>query len=295
MASVAKTNIDKMLATNTPPLSQETRDALDRLVKNYTVEDADALLEGLRTLFTDPKFQAPNGAEANIVEAVIGPGTGKPSEPHATGGGVGQAFVLTTPIVQQVQVSFGASTSEGPAIGNSSGGNKFGAQVFNPLQHNKHFLGTYPSVTIAPEHGDAGEAADRLRAWLSGDDSKVDVSEWEKQLIKQGVLDDPKKMASSRRDELKAALDKAQASADAKNAKGGQRVDKAGANIGYMSDLKTREEKLQDKIDAMGDLSQMQAMRLQIYMDRRSKFFETLSNIMKKTASTVENIVNNLK
>jgi hypothetical protein len=50
-----------------------------------------------------------------------------------------------------------------------------------------------------------------------------------------------------------------------------------------------------EKLDTLGDLSQEQSMRLQRLMDRRSKFFETLSNLMKKISDTAEGIVANLK
>jgi hypothetical protein len=50
-----------------------------------------------------------------------------------------------------------------------------------------------------------------------------------------------------------------------------------------------------EKLDSLGDLGQEQSMRLQMYMDRCTKFFETLSNLMKKISDTAEGIVANLK
>jgi hypothetical protein len=44
-----------------------------------------------------------------------------------------------------------------------------------------------------------------------------------------------------------------------------------------------------------GDLNQMDSMRLQTLMDRRSKMYETLSNLMKKVSDTGSGIVANLK
>jgi hypothetical protein len=44
-----------------------------------------------------------------------------------------------------------------------------------------------------------------------------------------------------------------------------------------------------------GDMSQMDSMRLQTLMDRRSKFAQSLSNIMKKTSDTNNQIIGNLK
>jgi hypothetical protein len=52
---------------------------------------------------------------------------------------------------------------------------------------------------------------------------------------------------------------------------------------------------LQGQLDSMSEMSEMTSMRLQMAMDRRSKFVEALSNIMKKIDSTQETIVQNLK
>jgi hypothetical protein len=52
---------------------------------------------------------------------------------------------------------------------------------------------------------------------------------------------------------------------------------------------------LQGQLDNMNEMSEMTSMRLQMAMDRRSKFVEALSNIMKKIDSTQETIVQNLK
>jgi hypothetical protein len=50
-----------------------------------------------------------------------------------------------------------------------------------------------------------------------------------------------------------------------------------------------------DKLDALGELSEMESMRLQMMLDRRSKFIEALSNIKKRIAETNDAIVQNLK
>ena len=47
--------------------------------------------------------------------------------------------------------------------------------------------------------------------------------------------------------------------------------------------------------DTMSDMSEEESLRLQMMMDRRSKFIETLSNIEKKIAETEDSIVQNLK
>ncbi|MDR3485882.1 MAG: hypothetical protein P4M05_13350 [Bradyrhizobium sp.] len=47
--------------------------------------------------------------------------------------------------------------------------------------------------------------------------------------------------------------------------------------------------------DDMGDMSEMLSMRLQMAMDNRSKFVESLSNIMKEMSNTASQITKNLK
>ncbi|MBL0134895.1 MAG: hypothetical protein IPP79_13315 [Chitinophagaceae bacterium] len=45
----------------------------------------------------------------------------------------------------------------------------------------------------------------------------------------------------------------------------------------------------------MSEISETSAMRLQMMMDRRSKFMEALSNMLKKMAATSNSITQNLK
>jgi hypothetical protein len=59
--------------------------------------------------------------------------------------------------------------------------------------------------------------------------------------------------------------------------------------------LRAIRDELQGLLDSMNEMSEMTSMRLQMAMDRRSKFVEALSNIMKKIDSTQETIVQNLK
>jgi len=68
----------------------------------------------------------------------------------------------------------------------------------------------------------------------------------------------------------------------------------ASANPTY-ADLRNLQNGLKGKLDSMNEMSEMTSMRLQMAMDRRSKFIETLSNIMKKTSDTASGIVQNLK
>lgn len=46
---------------------------------------------------------------------------------------------------------------------------------------------------------------------------------------------------------------------------------------------------------SMSDLSEAQQLRLQMYMDRRSKMYSTLSNLMKRSSDAASSIIANLK
>jgi hypothetical protein len=48
-------------------------------------------------------------------------------------------------------------------------------------------------------------------------------------------------------------------------------------------------------LDSLSDMSQQQQLRLQMAMDRQSKFYEAISNIMKSTSDTQSSILQNLK
>ena len=52
---------------------------------------------------------------------------------------------------------------------------------------------------------------------------------------------------------------------------------------------------LKDQFDSQSEMSEMTSLRLQMAMDRRSKFMQTLSNIMKKISSTEDTLAQNLK
>jgi hypothetical protein len=55
------------------------------------------------------------------------------------------------------------------------------------------------------------------------------------------------------------------------------------------------QQDLQGDLDSMNEMSEMTSMRLQMAMDRRSKFVETLSNMLKKIDGTQEAIIQNMK
>ena len=61
------------------------------------------------------------------------------------------------------------------------------------------------------------------------------------------------------------------------------------------SDVNSVKEQLRTKLDSMNEMSEMTSLRLQMMMDRRSKFISTLSNIMKKISDTQNTIIQNMK
>jgi hypothetical protein len=49
------------------------------------------------------------------------------------------------------------------------------------------------------------------------------------------------------------------------------------------------------QLDGMNEMSEMTSLRLQMTMDRRSKFISTLSQMMKKISTTQDTLVQNMK
>jgi hypothetical protein len=54
-------------------------------------------------------------------------------------------------------------------------------------------------------------------------------------------------------------------------------------------------DQAKDDLDSLSELGEMESLRLQMAMDRRSKFMTALSNILKKMSDTNDAIVQNLK
>jgi hypothetical protein len=52
---------------------------------------------------------------------------------------------------------------------------------------------------------------------------------------------------------------------------------------------------IKSQLDALSELGEVEALELQMEMDRRSKFIQTLSNLMKKISTTSDGVVQNLK
>lgn len=62
-----------------------------------------------------------------------------------------------------------------------------------------------------------------------------------------------------------------------------------------VSILKSLLDEIKDQLDGLNELSEMTSLRLQMTMDRRSKFISTLSQMMKKTSTTQDILVQNIK
>ncbi len=59
--------------------------------------------------------------------------------------------------------------------------------------------------------------------------------------------------------------------------------------------LEASVNELKDSADKMDELGETESLRLQMAMDRISRFMNTLSNIMKKINDTQEKMIQNLK
>jgi hypothetical protein len=62
-----------------------------------------------------------------------------------------------------------------------------------------------------------------------------------------------------------------------------------------VSSLKSLLDENKDQLDGLNEFSEMTTLRLQMIMDRRSKFISTLSQMMKKTSTTQDTLVQNIK
>jgi hypothetical protein len=62
-----------------------------------------------------------------------------------------------------------------------------------------------------------------------------------------------------------------------------------------VSSLKSLLDENKDLLDGLNEFSEMTTLRLQMTMDRRSKFISTLSQMMKKTSTTQDTLVQNIK
>ena len=48
-------------------------------------------------------------------------------------------------------------------------------------------------------------------------------------------------------------------------------------------------------VSSLSEMGEMESLRMQMYMDRRSKFISTISNLLKKSSATSQEITQNMK
>jgi putative addiction module CopG family antidote len=72
-------------------------------------------------------------------------------------------------------------------------------------------------------------------------------------------------------------------------------IDLYAGRLDHISQLETVRDELNDKLDSMSEMGEMMWLRLQMQMDRRSRMFQTLSNILKKMSDTQSCLIQNLK
>lgn len=62
-----------------------------------------------------------------------------------------------------------------------------------------------------------------------------------------------------------------------------------------LEELATMTDQAKDKVDSLSEMGEMESLRLQMAMDRKSKMMSTLSNLLKKSSETSSSIIQNIK
>jgi hypothetical protein len=65
--------------------------------------------------------------------------------------------------------------------------------------------------------------------------------------------------------------------------------------VDHKQDVRSAKDQIKDKLDSMSELGETESQRLQMTMDRASKFMQTLSNLLGKIAGTASALVSNIK
>ncbi len=64
---------------------------------------------------------------------------------------------------------------------------------------------------------------------------------------------------------------------------------------GGAKDIDNAKDTVKDKLDSLSEMGEMESLRLQMAMDRKSKLMSTLSNLLKKESDTSDSIIQNIK
>jgi hypothetical protein len=75
----------------------------------------------------------------------------------------------------------------------------------------------------------------------------------------------------------------------------GKRGSDPGAIRVTKKDIDNAKETVKNKLDSLSEMGEMESLRLQMAMDRLSKFMSTLSNLLKKASETAQCITQNIK
>ncbi|MBA2540589.1 MAG: hypothetical protein H0V17_13190 [Deltaproteobacteria bacterium] len=136
-----------------------------------------------------------------------------------------------------------------------------------------------PSITVADvQKVETKQAKATVASVTAKRDKLLTVRDKLRELIAQPV---PEKLSADHKkayDNFIAAAKQTAADADAMAAK-------------LSAGLKEKAPKL----DSLSEMSELEAVRLQMFMDRQSKTISTLSNVLKKMSDTASQITQNLK
>lgn len=168
----------------------------------------------------------------------------------------------------------------------------------------KNFVQALAQATVGPEFHEAGQHApvlrfvvgdtpsdpntDRLAALLLGS-PRQHLDPLEKALQTAGRLPSESQAGALRRRALQEAKLHEEHMRQPQRAKAGY------GNIGTFEQFATSLSRVDQKLDSLSELGTLQSTRLQMLMERRSRFFETLSNVLKKMATSADNIIGNVK
>jgi hypothetical protein len=137
-------------------------------------------------------------------------------------------------------------------------------------------------------------AQEDLKAIMEG----VKTINKQKEGLRQAANDIGLERSAARRSDLPCTSPNCRALVERVQALGAQLPGKARFTvppIATMGDLAGLEAKLKTSLDSLSELGESESLRLQLAMDRLSKFMSTLSNLEKKVSDTSEAIITNLK
>ncbi len=139
--------------------------------------------------------------------------------------------------------------------------------------------------------------ADHLSNRLLGATLVQPESADEASLVSTGAVDDPALLAKMQQQTVAADVqsDKNAAISAAYAANPNQTAQPGDNSCGLIAAFNNAESDVGNQIDSLDSMSSIQQAQLQMQMDNRSKFYETLSNILKTVSDSANNIIANIK